>query len=87
LKSFDLFSGGGGLSLGAERAGVEPLALIEIDEAACRTLRGNRPEWNVINESIVTACKKGLLSYLKDKAEPVDIVIGGFPMSGIFSFK
>jgi DNA (cytosine-5)-methyltransferase 1 len=79
MRSFDLFSGGGGLSLGAEMAGVHPVALIEWDKPSCVTLNKNRPEWNVINESVIDACEKGLIQYIKGEDKSVDLVIGGFP--------
>lgn len=39
IKYIDLFSGAGGLSEGFIRAGFEPIAHVEIDEAACNTLK------------------------------------------------
>lgn len=39
LKYIDLFAGAGGLSEGFIRAGFEPVAHVEIDEAACFTLK------------------------------------------------
>lgn len=39
LKYIDLFAGAGGLSEGFIRAGFEPVAHVEIDEAACYTLK------------------------------------------------
>lgn len=39
LKYLDLFAGAGGLSEGFIRAGYEPTAHVEIDEAACFTLK------------------------------------------------
>ncbi len=46
LVSF--FSGCGGLDLGFETAGFEHIAAIEIKELFCKTLRQNRPDWNII---------------------------------------
>lgn len=39
IKYIDLFAGAGGLSEGFIRAGFEPVAHVEIDEAACYTLK------------------------------------------------
>lgn len=71
-SSIELFAGAGGLALGLEMAGIDCVALNEIDHWACETLRHNRPEWNVIENDIAK------ISFKKFKGE-IDIVTGGFP--------
>lgn len=48
LTSLEICAGAGGQAIGLEQAGFEHLALVEIDENACTTLRTNRPTWNVV---------------------------------------
>ncbi|MFI7675605.1 DNA cytosine methyltransferase [Actinophytocola sp. NPDC049390] len=43
----DVCSGAGGLALGLEQAGFEPVLLLDILEVACESLKLNRPEWDV----------------------------------------
>jgi DNA (cytosine-5)-methyltransferase 1 len=52
MRSLELFSGAGGLALGLEKAGFEPVALVERNEDACDTLRANRPDWNVLQTDV-----------------------------------
>lgn len=47
LPALSLFSGGGGLDLGFERAGFAHVASFDTLEAAGETLRMNRPSWDV----------------------------------------
>lgn len=68
----ELFAGAGGLAIGLEKAGLNCIALNEIDKWACETLRTNRPNWNVIEGDIKD------LSFEKFKNK-VDVVTGGFP--------
>lgn len=71
LTSIEICSGAGGQSLGLEMAGFNHLALIEIDEAACKTLRANRPHWNVVECDV----KQFNATSLKG----VDLLAGGIP--------
>lgn len=52
LKSIEICAGAGGQALGLEQAGFDHVALVEIEKAACETLRANRPEWNVIEGDV-----------------------------------
>lgn len=49
LKVISLYTGAGGLDLGLEAAGFEPLACVEMDREAVETLRLNRKRWPVIH--------------------------------------
>ncbi len=52
LSCVEICAGAGGQALGLERAGFEPLALVELDSACCKTLRANRPQWQVIEGDV-----------------------------------
>lgn len=71
MRSIELFSGAGGLALGMEHAGIEPVALIERNIPACNTLRHNRPNWDVLSSDVRTIDFKGF--------GPIEIVAGGPP--------
>lgn len=79
FTSIELFTGAGGLALGLERAGFQHLALVEIEEYSCATLRTNS--------------RRGSLAVAKDRihhmgvedfdfapfADRVDLLSGGVP--------
>jgi DNA (cytosine-5)-methyltransferase 1 len=71
-KVLELFAGAGGLAIGLEKAGLNCVALNEIDKWAAETLRLNRPKWRVIEEDIRN------VSFKEFKGQ-VDVVTGGFP--------
>lgn len=48
LSALDLCTGAGGEAVGLEAAGFDCAAAVEIDHAACDTLRQNRPTWDVL---------------------------------------
>ncbi|MDC0652209.1 DNA (cytosine-5-)-methyltransferase [Flavobacteriaceae bacterium] len=68
----ELFAGAGGLAVGMEKAGIKCVALNEIDKWACKTLRANRPKWNVLEGDIKSFD-------FTEYNNQVDIVTGGFP--------
>ncbi len=68
----ELFAGAGGTALGLENAGFENLLLSEIDPNACKTLRANRPDWNVVEGDV------GAMDFTAYKGK-VDLLQGGVP--------
>lgn len=71
MTSLEICTGAGGQALGLEQAGFENVALVEIEYAACQTLRLNRPKWNVIEGDVH-----------KFSAKPfkgIDLLAGGVP--------
>ncbi|GAA3514055.1 DNA cytosine methyltransferase [Georgenia daeguensis] len=71
LTSVEICTGAGGQALGLEQAGFKHLAAVELDHHACNTLRANRPEWNVIEQDLLTWDPAGY--------EGVDLLAGGVP--------
>ncbi|WP_128981672.1 DNA cytosine methyltransferase [Streptomyces roseicoloratus] len=53
LRSVAVCAGAGGLALGLEQAGFDPVLLLDNKAVACETLRANRPAWNVLNLDLV----------------------------------
>ncbi len=71
LSSVEICSGAGGQALGLELAGFHHSVLVEIEPAACRTLRLNRPNWNVVEGD--------LHSFDATPYKGVDLLAGGVP--------
>ncbi|HDG1688451.1 TPA: DNA (cytosine-5-)-methyltransferase [Kluyvera cryocrescens] len=68
----ELFAGAGGMALGLEKSGLKSVLLNEIDSHACKTLRKNRPEWNVVEGDV---SQVDFTPY----RDTVDVLAGGFP--------
>lgn len=75
FTSLELGVGVGGQALGLERAGFDPVIVIDDDPHACETLRANRPRWNVL--------KKDFKEFVGADCElaTVDLLSGGVPSS------
>jgi DNA (cytosine-5)-methyltransferase 1 len=71
LTTLEICAGGGGQAIGLEAAGFELAGAIEVDPDACRTLRTNRPAWNVVEDSIFNVDGRAFRG--------VDLLAGGVP--------
>src|SRR3954447_26353094 len=85
LTSIEICAGAGGQAWGLELAGFDHLALVENDEWACKTLRDNRPDWQVFGPYLSDPA-----SMRRDKGDvrkfdatawrgQVDLLAGGVP--------
>jgi DNA (cytosine-5)-methyltransferase 1 len=75
-----LFSGAGGLDLGATEAGFEVRAAVEVNRDAAATMEKNFPDVRVIDRDILGVPTKEILKAagLKSRERP-DLLIGGPP--------
>lgn len=73
----DLFSGAGGLSLGAEMAGINVVIAVEKDSYAAQTYRVNHPHTLMINEDICQVRDLHL-----DRGNQSLVLFGGPPCQG-----
>ena len=71
LTCVEICAGAGGQALGLALAGFVHVALVEYEEEYCKTLKINRPEWNVICEDVKKFDGK--------KYKGIDLLAGGVP--------
>ncbi|WP_220636497.1 DNA cytosine methyltransferase [Georgfuchsia toluolica] len=71
FTSLEICTGAGGQAYGLELAGFDHVAVVEIEAAACSTLRLNRPQWNVIEGDV--------REFSGAPFKGVDLVAGGVP--------
>ena len=74
LSSIELCAGAGGQALGLEQAGFGHEALVEIDADCRKTLRLNRPQWNVAEAEQADIGKFDGTPY-----RGIDLLAGGLP--------
>jgi len=71
LSCIEICAGAGGQALGLEQAGFEGVAHVELEPAACATLKLNRPNWNVIEGDV--------RDFDATPFKGVDLLAGGVP--------
>jgi DNA (cytosine-5)-methyltransferase 1 len=73
------FAGCGGIDLGLEAVGYKHIAAFEINELFCKTLRRNRPTWNIFGPPT----HSGDVSKFEEVAEALGQIIST-PFEGLF---
>ncbi|MCR5045694.1 MAG: DNA cytosine methyltransferase [Treponema sp.] len=72
MNCIEICAGAGGQALGLEEAGFEHVALVEYESDYCKTLKQNRPNWNVVCADVKDF--SGL-----EYAGSIDLLAGGVP--------
>lgn len=78
LKAISLYTGIGGLDFGFEAAGFRTSVAVELDAAACRTMRLNR-DWPVLEGDIHSFSSAQILKAGGLRKGEADVLIGGPP--------
>ncbi len=79
MTTISLFTGVGGLDFGFEAAGFRTAVAVEMDRAACRAIRRNRPVWRVIERDIHETDSSEILDTAQLETGQCDVLIGGPP--------
>ena len=82
LKIINLFSGAGGFSLGAKRAGFDIAGSVEIDPQAISVYRKNFPNSRLWPQDLSTASAAEILQASDLQVGEIDGIIGGPPCQG-----
>ncbi len=75
LKAIDIFSGAGGMSIGALMAGIDVVIAVEYDEHAAATFKANHTNAEIITDDIRNVT-------LEDKYKNPFLLFGGPPCQG-----
>lgn len=80
LNVLSLFTGAGGLDLGLEAAGFEPVLCVEVDEDSRATLKKNRPKWQLASPGDIHALDPDeILDQAGIKPRELRLLAGGPP--------
>ena len=80
--AIDLFSGGGGMSLGLEASGFDIAAAVEIDAIHCLVHHFNFPYTATICQDISQVLGQDILNKINYESKEIDLVAGGSPCQG-----
>lgn len=73
----DIFAGAGGMSLGAEMAGIKVICAVERDRYAAETYQENHVDTQMLNEDIYNIAELSGVGH-----KQIDILFGGAPCQG-----
>ena len=79
IIGIDLFSGAGGMSIGAVSAGINVKVAVEIDKNAAVTYKANHPNTKVFNEDVKNV---NINDFCKINKNDTKVLFGGPPCSG-----
>ncbi|MFI1482715.1 DUF6339 family protein [Streptomyces sp. NPDC020747] len=74
FRSVEICAGAGAQALGLERAGFDPVLLIDSKADACFTIDLNRPHWDVVCMDVVHFDPS-----VRPETQEVDLISGGLP--------
>ncbi|MFB8175164.1 DUF6339 family protein [Streptomyces sp. NPDC055966] len=74
FRSLEICAGAGAQALGLERAGFDPVMLIESKADACFSIGLNRPDWDIVCMDVLQ-----FLPSMRPDVMGVDLVSGGLP--------
>lgn len=80
LTAISLFAGGGGMTLGVEKAGFRSIFATDIEPSAARTFAKNKADVPFYNGDIQRLSKEYLIDTLR--GQHVDLIVGGPPCQG-----
>ena len=81
----DLFSGGGGLTLGMMRAGFDVVAAVEVDKSACATYEANHQDVSALQADIRTLDQQDVVGRVDGRK--IDLLAGCPPCQGFTSLS